>query len=61
MTAGLIRVQGTVRVAPAKGSARTLADVQMLGRIVEARCPVAAMIRASGCTIDVAWTLHDIV
>lgn len=57
VTAGLIRVDGTARVSPAKGSACTLADVQMLGRIVELRCPVAAMLRASGCTLNVAWTL----
>ena len=57
VTAGLLCVQATVRVTPPKESACTLADVQMLGRIVEARCPVAAVLRASGCTLNVAWTL----
>ena len=28
-----------------------------LGRLVEERCPVAAMMRASGCALRIEWTL----
>lgn len=36
----------------------TAEDVSRLGRIVHKRCPVAAMIVASGCDLRVVWHLH---
>lgn len=62
--AGLTRVSGVATVATTGRSAGgdtadqiTPAQVQELGRIVEERCPVAAMMQASGVALDFTWQL----
>ncbi len=51
----LRRVLGTARVFA--GRDESAARVAELRSHVEARCPVAVMLRASGCTLDVRWEL----
>ncbi|KAG7344249.1 OsmC-like protein [Nitzschia inconspicua] len=57
----LQRITGTIRIFLKKGKAAssTLSptELQLLKEQTEARCPVANMIAASGCDIDVSWTL----
>jgi putative redox protein len=59
----LQRITGTIRVFPKKqaksnrSSALTNKDIQQLQEQTEARCPVANMIIASGCCMDVNWTI----
>ncbi|KAG7370874.1 OsmC-like protein [Nitzschia inconspicua] len=57
----LQRITGTIRIFLKKGKAAssTLSptELQLLKEQTEARCPVANMIAASGCAIDVSWTL----
>ena len=57
VTAAVTSIQGTARVTPVAGARLSDADVQELGRLVEERCPVAAMLRASGCALHVDWVL----
>ena len=45
------------RVTPVAGASLRSDDVRKLGRLVEERCPVAAMMRASGCALRIEWTL----
>ncbi len=68
--AGLAFVRGVALVTPlaparSRGNDNTaftspikLADVATLGEIVEQRCPVAAMLSASGCKLDIEWQLQ---
>ncbi len=51
----LSRVWGTARVFA--GRDESAARVAALRSHVEARCPVAVMLRASGCSLDVRWEL----
>ena len=51
----LSRVWGTARVFA--GRDESVARVAELRSHVEARCPVAVMLRASGCSLDVRWEL----
>jgi hypothetical protein len=44
-----------------QGGAIIERDVVELGRIVEERCPVAAMFVASGCEMDIEWKLGGII
>ena len=55
--AQLTLVQGIARVTPVAGGPILDDDVRELGRLVEERCPVAAMMRASGCALRIEWTL----
>ena len=59
VSAQLTLVQGIARVTPVAGAIVSADDVRELGRIVEERCPVAAMLRASGCDLRIEWTLDD--
>jgi len=52
----LLRVEGTAIVHLSRG-AESRARVEALGRRVEERCPVADMLRASGCELDVRWQM----
>lgn len=76
MTAGLTKIAGTAIVTPAKprrlpkkkaavgaagGRHIEAADVVRLGKIVEQRCPVAAMCVAAGVTMEVEWRLVEAV
>ena len=33
--------------------------VEKLGRIVHERCPIANMVSASGCTLDIQWVVVE--
>ena len=57
VSAQLTLVQGIARVTPVAGASLQDDDVRELGRLVEERCPVAAMMRASGCALRIEWTL----
>ena len=57
VTSQLSLVQGIARVTPVAGASLRSDDVRELGRLVEERCPVAAMMRASGCALCIEWTL----
>lgn len=54
--ARLLRVWGSARVVPI--SDMTPEDVRKLGVIVHHRCPIASMLVASGCEMDVEWKLY---
>ena len=56
MSSRLLRVEGTAIVHLSRG-AESRARVEALGRRVEERCPVADMLRASGCELDVRWQM----
>jgi putative redox protein len=60
VTAALFSVRGVVHVMPAPGAIDhiTPKDVEMLGEIVEQRCPVAATLLAAGCQLDFQWQLR---
>jgi len=53
--ARLQRVSGTVLVYFKKGSDVTDENMRILGEQTEARCPVANMLHASGCELDIRW------
>ena len=55
--ARLQRISGTVAVEFKAGIEVTEDQLEILAEQTEARCPVANMIRASGCNIDVNWTV----
>jgi putative redox protein len=60
--AQLSRVWGTARVCitdPSRRHLESTTRLQTLHEHVEARCPVAAMLRASGCVMDVSWSFDD--
>ena len=57
VSAQLTLVQGIAKVTPVAGACLRDDDVRELGRLVEERCPVAAMMRASGCALRIEWTL----
>ena len=52
---GLTRVSGVARVHLPAGSPLTADDVAVLGRVVEQRCPIAAMLAAAGVEMDMEW------
>jgi putative redox protein len=55
--AGLIRVSGVASVQPRGPVSHE--DVQALGALVEARCPVAVMFAAAGCEMNFEWRLRE--
>ncbi|EJK68021.1 hypothetical protein THAOC_10853 [Thalassiosira oceanica] len=58
--ARLQRISGTVAVHFKAGIDVTEGQLQILAEQTETRCPVANMIRASGCDIDVNWTVKKV-
>ncbi|CAK0902540.1 unnamed protein product [Prorocentrum cordatum] len=58
---GLLEVRGVAFVRPPRGAldAGSIGneDVRLLGEEVERRCPVAAMVRQSGCRLIFDWRL----
>ena len=50
-------ISGTVAVEFETGVEVTDEQLEILAEQTEARCPVANMIRASGCIINVNWTV----
>ena len=50
----LVRAAGVARVTP-RSSSITESEVKALGEIVAKRCPVAAMVHASGCRVEIDW------
>lgn len=59
VTAQLQRISGTATVHLKPGASETAERVEELRRHVEQRCPVATMVHASGCAVDVQWRLHS--
>ena len=55
--ARLQMISGTVAVEFEAGVEVTDEQLEILAEQTEARCPVANMIRASGCIINVNWTV----
>jgi len=53
--AQVTRIWGSAKVA-VDGDA-TNDDIAALGKIVHERCPVASMVRNSGCALEVRWEL----
>lgn len=53
--ARLQQVSGTVRVHLKKGIRVSDEQLRVLGEQTEARCPVANMMHASGCVMDMKW------
>ena len=51
----LQRIEGTATVS----SADPTIDVAELQRVVHERCPVANMISASGCVLDISWAVAE--
>jgi len=51
----LQRITGTVRVFAKKDAVLTNAQIDLLKEQTEIRCPVANMIMASGCSMEVEW------
>merc|ERR1712014_269640 len=51
----LQRIWGTATVV----TSASAADVQRLASMVKLRCPVASMIIASGCKLEVEWVRKD--
>ena len=52
----LNRITGTIKVSSSKGDPISTEQMQLLQQQTEIRCPVANMMIASGCSIDVKWT-----
>jgi putative redox protein len=52
----LQQVSGTIRVFTAKGTSISNEQMTLLREQTEQRCPVANMMLASGCAMDVEWT-----
>lgn len=50
-------VRAIVRVTPCSSSIG-LRDVEALGRLVEQRCPVAAIMAKAGVKMEFNWTLN---
>ncbi|KAL7530906.1 hypothetical protein ACHAXR_004661 [Thalassiosira sp. AJA248-18] len=48
-------ISGTVRVHFRKGAKVSEVQIMTLGAQTEARCPVANMMHASGCVMDIKW------
>jgi hypothetical protein len=48
-------VRGIVRVYSGNGQAISLERLNLLRDQTEARCPVANMMLASGCHLDISW------
>jgi len=63
VTPGLLRISGVASVTPSEDAikAGTISeeDVVRLGELVEQRCPLAAMVLASGCELQIKWQLTD--
>lgn len=55
--ARLTRVTGvaTVHLSPRAACPEPAERVDELRRLVEARCPVANMLEAAGCRLDIEW------
>lgn len=51
----LNRITGTIKVSSSKGDPLSTEQMQLLQQQTEIRCPVANMMIASGCSIDVKW------
>ncbi|KAL3941911.1 MAG: hypothetical protein SGBAC_003803 [Bacillariaceae sp.] len=51
----LQRITGTIRVYERKGNPISVEQMELLKEQTEIRCPVANMMIASGCAIDVEW------
>ena len=51
----LNRITGTIKVSSSKGDPLSTEQIQLLQQQTEIRCPVANMMIASGCSIDVKW------
>ena len=51
----LNRITGTIKVSSSKGDPISTEQMQLLQQQTEIRCPVANMMIASGCSIDVKW------
>jgi len=51
----LQRITGTIRVYERKGNPISAEQMELLKEQTEIRCPVANMMIASGCAIDVEW------
>ncbi|KNC81630.1 hypothetical protein SARC_06053 [Sphaeroforma arctica JP610] len=52
-------VEGTATVVMAQGKAMTARQLQIFGTQVEARCPVANMLQASGCRLRFEWVAES--